>query len=126
MIPRIEKTMIRSVPQSAPVDSSEILSIPISSDVIMNIRYVSSSRRNFSANLNRKIFTVAERKLSNVNGVLGKSQVDPDKVVYIRKVTFQIYPLSSKEIEASAWSNCIAAIDEVNRRLNNTKKNLKS
>ena len=111
--------------KSAPVDSSGVLSIPLASDVIMKIRYVSSSRRNFSANLNRKIFTVAERKVSNVNGVLGKSQLDPDKVAYIRKVTFRIYPLSSKEIEASEWSNCIAAIDEVNRRLNNTKKNKK-
>lgn len=111
--------------KSAPVDSSGVLSIPLASDVVMKIRYVSSSRRNFSANLNRKIFTVAERKVSNVNGVLSKSQLNPDKVAYIRKVTFRIYPLSSKEIEASEWSNCIAAIDEVNRRLNNTKKNKK-
>ena len=48
--------------KSAPVDGSGVLSIPLASDVIMKIRYVSSSRRNFSANLNRKIFTVAERK----------------------------------------------------------------
>ena len=80
--------------KSAPVEGSGVLSIPLASDVIMKIRYmyVSSSRRNFLASLNRKIFTVAERKVSNVNGVLGKSQLDPDKVAYIRKVTFRIYP----------------------------------
>ena len=107
--------------KSAAVDSGEVLSIPLDSDVIMKIRYVSLSRRNFSANLNRKIFTMAERKVSNINGVLGKSKLDPDKVKYIKKVTFQMYPLSSKESEATEWSNCISAIDEVNRRLNNSK-----
>ena len=105
----------------AAVDSGEVLSIPLDSNVIMKIRYISSSRRNFSANLNRKTFTMAERKVSNVNGVLGKSKLDPDKVKYIQKVTFQIYPLSSKESKATEWSHCISAIDEVNRRLNNSK-----
>ena len=102
----------------------EGLSIPLNSDVIMNIRYVSSSRRNFSANLNHKLFTMDERKMSNVNGVLGKSKLDPVRVQYIRKVTFQIYPVTSKESEAVEWSSCISAIDEVNRRLN-SKKNKK-
>ena len=61
----------------------EGLSIPLNSDVIMNIRYVSSSR-NFSANLNCKLFTMDERKVSNVNGVLGKSELDPVKVQYMK------------------------------------------
>ena len=54
--------MIQSVLQKlAPVDGNGVLSIPLASDVIMKTRYVNSSRRNFSANLNHKIFTVAER-----------------------------------------------------------------
>jgi hypothetical protein len=64
---------------------------------------------------------MAERKVSNVNGVLGKSKLDPDKIQYIKKVTFRIYPVSAKESEATEWSNCISAIDEVNRRLNGKK-----
>ena len=78
----------------------EVLPIPLDSDVIMKIRYVSASQRNFSANLNRKIFTMAERKASNVNGALGKCKLDPEKIAYIIKVTFRMYPLSSKESEA--------------------------
>ena len=88
--------------KSAAVDSGEVLSIPLDLYVIMKIRYISSSRRKFSANLNRKIFTMAERKVSNVNG---KSKLDPDKVKYVQKVTFQIYPLSSKESKATEWSH---------------------
>ena len=47
------------------------------------------------------------------------------QVTYIKKVTFQIYPLTSMESEPAEWSNCINAIDEVNRRLN-SKKNKNS
>jgi hypothetical protein len=43
-------------PGSKAADNGEVLSIPLNSDVIMEIRDVSSSRRNFSANLNRKLF----------------------------------------------------------------------
>ena len=111
--------------KSAAVDSGEVLRIPLDSDVLMKIRYVSSSRRNFSANSNCKTFTEDERKVSNVNGVFGKSKLDPGKVAYIKKVTCQIYPLSSKESEPTEWSNCISTIDKVNRRLN-SKKNKKS
>ena len=39
----------------------------------------------------------------------------------ILRVTFRTYPLSSKESEAVEWGNSVNAIDEVNRRLNNTK-----
>ena len=64
-----------------------------------------------------KIFTRAERAVSNVNGVLGKSQLDVDKVAYIKSVTFKMYPLQQNESMKSAWSNCRGAIDEANRRL---------
>ena len=102
-------------------DDQQVLPIPLDSDVIMKIRYVSSSRRNFSANLNRKLFTMAERKASNVNGALGKCKLDPAKIEYIKRVTFRMYPLNSKESEAVEWGNSVSAIDEVNRRLNTTK-----
>ena len=56
--------------------------------------------------------------------LLGKSKIDPDKVKYIQKVIFQIYPLSSKESKATEWSHYIIAVDEVNRRLNNSKNKI--
>ena len=64
---------------------------------------------------------MAERKVSIVNGALGKCKLDPEKIKYIKKVTFCMYPLSSKESEAVERGNSINTIDEVNRRLNNAK-----
>ena len=75
--------------KSGATDDEQVLPIPPDSKVIMKIRYASSSRRNFSANLNQKIFTKAERKVSNVNGTLGKCKLDPE-IKYIKKVTFRI------------------------------------
>ena len=77
---------------------------------------------NFAANLNRRLFTVAERIACNVRGKLGKSMLDPERVKYINEITFSMFPLESKETEKTAWSACVTAIDEVNRRLNKTKK----
>ena len=60
----------------------------------------------------RKIFTRATCKwaVSNVNGVLGKGQLDVRKVAYIKSVTFKMYPLEQNESMKSAWSNCRGAI----------------
>ena len=65
----------------------------------------------------RKLFTRAKWAISNVNGVLDKSQLDVDKVEYIKSVTFKMYLLEQNELLESAWSKCRGAIDEVNRRL---------
>ena len=77
---------------------------------------------NFAANLNRRLFTVAERTSSNVRGKLGKGMLDPERVKYVKEITFSMFPLESKETEKTAWSACVTAIDEVNRRLKKTKK----
>ena len=74
-----------------------------------------------STSSTQKIFTVAERKASNVNGALGKCKLDPEKIKYIKSVTFHMYPLSSNESEAVEWGNSVNVIDEANRRLNTTK-----
>lgn len=68
---------------------------------------------NFAANINRRIFTAEERSVSNVRGKLGK---DPDRIQFIKNVTFKLFPLEGKETEKSAWNACVTAIDEVNRR----------
>ena len=92
-------------------DDSELLIIPIDPGVILRLRYVSASRQNFATNLMCKLFPKAERENSNVNGILGKSALDKDKIEYIRSVTFKMYPLE-RETEESAWGKCRVAIDE--------------
>ena len=89
---------------------------------IVRISRVSTSRQNFSANLNRRIFSREERAVSDVAGVHGKSKLDSKKVEYIKRETYRMYPLQSKENDKKVWSDCTAAIDEVNRRLNRPKK----
>ena len=102
-------------------DDCELLTIPIDPGVLVKLRYISASRKNFATNVMRKLFTRAEREISNVKGVLGKSQLDPLKVEYIKSVTFKMYPLEEKESESSAWSKCVSAMDEANRRLYRSK-----
>ena len=98
-------------------DDAELLTVPIDPGVLLNLCYVSASRQNFATNVMRKLFTRAKRKTSNVNGVLGKTKLDVDKVEYIKSITFKMYPLDQKETLESAWSKCRGAIDEANRRL---------
>ena len=93
------------------------ISIPMDSDALVRLRYISVSRRNFAANVMCKIFSTAEREVRNVRGKLGKSQLDPERIEYIKTVTFRMYPLDSKESAQSAWGACVNAIDEANRRL---------
>ena len=99
-------------------DDSELLTVPVDPGVLLKLHYISASRQNFATNVMRKVFTRAERETSNVNGVLGKSQLDVDKVEYIKSVTFKMYPLEQE----SLWSKCRSAIDEANRRLYRPKK----
>ena len=83
----------------------------------MRMRAESSSRKNFASRLVRELFTIEERKTSNVRGIK-KLKLDEDKIAYVRKMTFKLYPLEGGETEIKAWSQCITAIDEANRRLN--------
>ena len=93
----------------------------LSAENVIAIRTASVSRRNFAANINRKILSEEERMTSNVSGTKGKNELDPVKVAFIKQVTFQQYPLKGNEREKKAWSDCILSIDEVNRRLNQNK-----
>ena len=68
----------------------------------------------------RTIFDEDVRKVSNVNGVK-KQQLDPEKVAFIRRVAFAQFPLKGEPSEHKAWSTCVEAIDEANRRLNRKK-----
>ena len=88
----------------------------------MRIKNCSSSRVNFAANVNRQVFSIEERSNANVRGRAGKELLNPDKVEYIKSITFKLYPREGKETEKIAWNSCIVAIDEVNRRLNKARK----
>ena len=90
----------------------------LSSEEIARIKSSSTSRMNFAAKMNRHLFSVDERKACNVRGKMGKSMLDPERIKYIRDNAFRLYPLQDNEIDWRAWSACIVAIDESNRRLN--------
>ena len=81
----------------------------------------SSSRKNFSANLVRQLFTEEERASSNVRGKGGKAQLNQAKIDVVKAKTFEMHPLELFENEKKAWGDCIKAIDEANRRLNRKK-----
>ena len=71
--------------------------IHMESDFLVQLRNASASRRNFAANLMRELFDNAEQEASNVNGKLGKSQLDQKKIEYIRSTSFKMYPLEAME-----------------------------
>ena len=82
----------------------------------------SCSRRNFAANLARRMFDEETRKISNVSGKRGKSRLNPIVMEYIKSTVFQFYPISSLIDVPKEWSLCVTAIDETSRRLVNRPK----
>ena len=80
------------------------------------------SRRNFVKKLVAMVFTEEERSTCNVNG-RNKPKLDPIRIAYVKSKTFQMYPLNPQiEKMEKAWSECVIAIDEGNRRLNRKNK----
>ena len=73
----------------------------------------------------RRLYTLDERKNSNVRGKLGKKMLDPKKMAYIRSAALQMYPLHTGEREESVWRENIKAIDESCRRLHRYHTTLK-
>ena len=54
----------------------------------------------------------------NVNGKLGKVQLDVNRINSISKASFELYPLTINGNEKKEWAECTKAIDEVGRKLN--------
>ena len=89
---------------------------------ILDMKSSGISRRNFAKKLVAMIFTETERSTCNVNG-RNKSKLDPIRIDYVKRKTFQMYPLNHQiEKIEKAWSECVIAIDEGNRRLNRKTK----
>ena len=87
----------------------------------MYTRTNSCSRGNFAANLNRAWFSQNERITSNVRGKNNKPKLSPNRIKKIYDAVFQMYPVSQKENEKDAWTECVKAIDGANRQLKRTK-----
>ena len=88
-------------------------------DRLTQIFIKSCSRRNFAVNLVRELFSEEVRKNSNVAG-RGKEQLD--KVKYVKSTVFKFHPCTQADKVSDVWKDCIAMIDESNRRLNKHKK----
>ena len=94
--------------------------LPIAS--VLKVKMDSCSRKNFCAKLSRELFTEKEMKTSNVRGVLGKHQLRPECIQFIKNTALSLYPLEVGEKADEAWKSCVKAIDEACRRLNRTPK----
>ena len=79
----------------------------------------SCSRGNF-ANLTRRLFDKQTRKISNVSGKK-KAKLNPIIMEYVKSTCFQFFPCLQLDV-GKEWSNCVVAIDESCRRLNNKPK----
>ena len=84
---------------------------------LLNIRSSSCSRENFTANLNKELFSVEERLQSNIKGVLQKKKLDVKKVSYVQEQAFEFFPLTAAENKQQCWARCVRAIDSCNRQL---------
>ena len=51
---------------------------------------------NFAANINRRVFTLEERAIANVQGKAGKALLDPERINYINNTTFKLCPVEEK------------------------------
>ena len=79
----------------------------------------SCSRKNFCANMTRKLFTKEEMISCNVRGVRGKKTYDKRRMNYIKALTFRHYPEQSQSSDKikSEWQQCVEAIDAAARNI---------
>ena len=69
----------------------------------------------------RRLYTAEEQKSSNARGKLRKLQLDPVRLAIVHHSAFEMYPSATGENEDGTWRQCIKAIDEVCRGLNQYK-----
>ena len=95
----------------------------LSSNEITMIYRKSHSRRNFSSKLVCRLFDKIHAKLPMLL-VRWKSPVKHTNNWLCEITCISVFPLHPHEKKGKAWADCILAIDEGNRRLNNkpTKK----
>lgn len=96
-----------------------------SSARLSELRRSSCSRRNFAKKIAVETYTREELYTSNVNGKLGKKQLDPVRMAKIIETVFLSYPLEHQEKMEKALRDCRHAIDEYGWELHRQEKDKK-
>ena len=91
-------TPLFQLPESSAAANPPPVSPPcLPFDEAMRIKNNSLSRMNFAANINRRVFTIEERAIANVRGKAGKVLLDPERINYIKNITFKLYPVEGRD-----------------------------
>lgn len=69
------------------------------------------TRRSLASALVNELFDAEIRMRSNVRG-RGKDQLDPQRIEYVKKKCFQVYPSDRDSDMKKDWDDCIVAIDD--------------
>ena len=93
----LDNSLSKSVTSQSKEKQEECMSF--SASFLIDIQRKSCSRNNFVTNLVCQVIPLEERRVSNVRGVLGKEQLNPDKMEQVRVATLQMYPCSTGENE---------------------------
>ena len=72
------------------------------------------TRRSLASALVNELFDAETRMRSNVRG-RGKDQLDPQRIQYVKKKCFQVYPSERDSEMKKEWDDCIVAIDDKER-----------
>ena len=67
--------------------------------------------RSLASALVNVLFDAETRMRSNVRG-RGKEQLDPQRIEYVKKKCFQVYPSERDSDMKKDWDDCIVAIDD--------------
>ena len=69
------------------------------------------TRRSLASALVNELFDAETRMRSNVRG-RGKDQLDPQRILYVKKKCFQVFPSDRDSDMKKDWDDCIVAIDD--------------
>ena len=69
------------------------------------------TRRSLATALVNELFDAETRMRSNVRG-RKKDQLDPERIQYVKKKCFQVYPSDKDSDMKKDWDDCIVAIDD--------------
>ena len=95
---------------------SACLPLGLSPNLVGVLERDSSSKKTQASELVREVFTKEERISSNVNGLKGKTRLDPNKMELVKSLTFVLRPAKPGENGEEVWrKECVKAIDASNR-----------
>ena len=74
------------------------------------------TRRSLAAAMVNQLFDTETRLKSNVRG-RGKDKLDPRKIEYVKRKSFQLFPSARDSDIKKDWDDCIVAMDDKGREL---------